>query len=260
MKKISLIFAGLGFIFFQSCGNKVDFEQSISPATGARLKFYHAAPDAPGLNIFANDTKISGANTVSPFPPAVQTTPNLLVYGTSFPNIDYAALAAGSTNIKVSVPATATTTETVAVTATGTFDDGKYYSVYTYGVSPSYNALILTDDFTVVDPKKAYVRFVNLLNPSSTVPTPNLDLIVNGVTVSTGVGFADKNAAFTPIDPVAYGGTKAVVSVKSTALSLVAPSNFSFQPYAGRFYTIYIGGIIGNTGAKAPTLYLSINK
>ena len=260
MKKIYLLLFILGLFVFPSCGDKTNFEQSVSPASGARLKFYHAAPDATGINIFANDTKISGANTVSPFPPAVQTTPNLLVYGNSFPITDYAVLTAGSTNIKVSVPATATTTEIVAVTTTGTFDDGKYYSVYTYGVSPTYSALILTDDFTAADPKKAYVRLVNLLNPSTTVPTPNFDLIVNGITISSAVGFAGKNSGFTPIDAIAYGGTKAVVSVKSTALSFPGTASFTFQPYAGRFYTIYTSGIIGATGAKAPTIYVSTNK
>ncbi len=260
MKKILSILAALGLIFFQSCGNKADFEQSVSPATGARLKFYHAAPDAPGVNIFVNDVKISGANTVSPFPPAAQTTPNLLIYGNSFPNIDYATLAAGSTNIKVSVPTTATTTETIAVTATGSFDDGKFYSIYAYGVAPTYSALILTDDFTVADPKKAYVRFVNLLNPSATIPTPNFDFIVNGVIINTAVGYAGKNAAFTAIDPTVYGGTKVPVSVKSSALTFSGTATFSFQPYAGRFYTIFTSGIIGSAGAKAPTIYVSTNK
>ena len=260
MKKIFFLFIALCCLVLYSCGDKANFEQNVIPADGARLKFYHLAPDAPGVNIFANDVKISGVNTVSPFPPATQTTPNLLTYGGTFPVQDYAALAAGSIKLRVTVPATATTSELTAVATEVPFDNGKFYSIYAYGTSPTYNALVLTDDFTVTDPKKAYVRFVNLVNPTATATSPSYDFTVNGTTITAGVGFAAKNAGYTAIDPIAYGATKVSVTAKTGTTTVAGGSSFSLQPYAGRFYTVILSGIIGGTGAKAPTLYASVNK
>lgn len=260
MKKILSISIALSCLVLSACGDKAFFEQNVTPADGARLKFYHLAPDVTGLNIFANDVKISGVNTVSSFPPAVQATPNLLTYGSTFPIQDYAALAAGSIKLRVTAPATATTPELTAVTAEAPFESGKFYSVYAYGTLPTYNALVLTDDFTAPDPKKAYVRFVNLVNPTATATSPTYDFIINGTTITAGVGFAGKNAAFTAIDPIAYGSTKVTVTAKTGTTTVAAGSTFSLQPYAGRFYTVILSGIVGGTGAKAPTLYASVNK
>ncbi len=260
MKRIFQIIAVCAGLMTQACGNKADLEQNVAPAAGARVKFYHLAPDVTGLNIFANDVKISGVNTVSPFPPATQTTPNLLTYGGSFPNLDYAALAAGSLKIKAVVPASGTTTETVVASAEQAFDDGKYYSIYAYGAAPNYGTLVLNDDFTAADPTKAYVRFVNLVNPGTAAASPAYDLTVNGAALFSGVAFKGNTSTFTAITPIAYGGTKVPVVAKTGATSVASGSAFSLQPYAGKFYTIIVSGIVGGTGAKAPTLYVSTNR
>ena len=237
MKKIYQILTVCSFAFLLSCGDKSDNEQNVTPADGARVKFYHLAPDVAGVTIFANDQKLSGALTVSPFPPATQLTPNTIGYGGTFPNLDYAVLAGGTTKIKVVAPATASTPEVQAISAELPFESNKFYSVYAFGVSPSYSALVLNDDFTAADPKKAYVRFINLVN--TTTPT-NYDLSVNGVNVFTGVAFKGTSAAFTAIDPITYGSTKVTVTAKAGTTSISGSSTFSLQPYAGRFYTIIL--------------------
>jgi Domain of unknown function (DUF4397) len=257
MKKIYQILAVCSFAFLLACGDKSDIEQNITPSDGARVKFYHLAPDAAGVTIFANDQKLSGVLTVSSFPPATQLTPNVLVYGGTFPNLDYAVIAGGTAKIKVVVPATSTTPEIPAISAELPFESNKFYSVYAYGTSPTYSAFVLNDDFTAADPKKAYVRFINLVN--TTTPT-NYDLSINGVSVFSNVAFKGTSAAFTAIDPIVYNSTKVTVTAKSGATSISGGTTFSLQPYAGRFYTVILSGIAGGTGAKAPTLFVSTNK
>jgi hypothetical protein len=253
MKKIFQIFlTATSLSILLACGDKADIEQSIVPASGAKVKFYHLAPDAPGIEIYVNDKKLSGVLTV---PPAAA---NLVTYGGTFPVQDYAAITGGSTKVKVIAPATANTPEIQALSAELPFDANKFYSLYAYGTSPAYGALVLNDDFTAPDAKKAYIRFINLVNPTATATSPTYDLVVNGNTVFSNVGYKGSNAAFTAIDAIPFASTALVVQAK-VGTTLTTLTN-GIRPYAGRFYTIIISGIVGGTAAKAPTVYLSINK
>ena len=57
-KSIIVAFGTLALLTtVSSCGDKADFLQSLSPASGARVKFYHAAADAPAVDILVNDVK-----------------------------------------------------------------------------------------------------------------------------------------------------------------------------------------------------------
>ncbi|WP_332369319.1 hypothetical protein [Spirosoma telluris] len=51
-------------LFMLACGDKANFLDSVAPATGARVKFYHLAPDLAGVDVYVNDQKFSGVNTV----------------------------------------------------------------------------------------------------------------------------------------------------------------------------------------------------
>ena len=170
----------LSTLFLWSCGDKADFRNSVVPATGARVKFYHTAPDAAGVDIYVNDQKLSGVNTV---PPAV---PAPLTYTNSFPNQDYALLTPGTAKVKIVTPASTTaTTDATLATADLTTQADTYYSVFLYGTAPTYNTLTLTDNLTVQDPAQAYVRFVNLVSGADAAAT--YDLVVNGTVVVAGV-------------------------------------------------------------------------
>ena len=239
-------------LFLWSCGDKADFRNSVVPATGARVKFYHAAPDAAGVDIYVNDQKFSGVNTVPPAAPA------LLTYFNSFPNQDYALVTPGTAKVKVVMPAstTAATESTLATTDLTTQAD-TYYSVFLYGTAPTYNTLTLTDNLTVKDPAQAYIRLVNLVAGTDAAAT--YDLAVNGTVVVSGIAPLKGSATFIPIPAIAYATTAVPVQIRPAGASTVIAST-TVQPYAGRFYTLVARGIVGGTSTKAITLSISTNR
>ncbi|WP_020602962.1 DUF4397 domain-containing protein [Spirosoma spitsbergense] len=239
-------------LFLWSCGDTADFRNSVVPATGARVKFYHAAPDAAGIDIYVNDQKFSGVNTV---PPAV---PALLTYFNSFPNQDYALVTPGTAKVKVVTPASTTvTTDATLATADLTTQADTYYSVFLYGTAPTYNTLTLTDNLTVQDPAQAYVRLVNLVSGADAAAT--YDLVVNGTVVASGIAPLKGAATFFPIPAIAYATTAVPVQIRPTGASTVLAST-TLQPYASRFYTLVARGIVGGTTTKAVILSVSTNR
>ncbi|MCY7352038.1 MAG: DUF4397 domain-containing protein [Cytophagaceae bacterium] len=211
-----------------ACGDKNDFLQSVSPATGARVKFFHAAPDAPGLALYLNDKAFSGANTVPPAFPAS------LAYGLSFPLVDYGLVAPGTAKVKVNVAATATTPEVPGFGGDLAVEDGKYYSVFATGVAPTYEVLVVNDKLEAADRTKAYIRIVNLVTNS---PVGGYELTVNGKSVTIAAAYKTVTE-FQPIDAIPFATTAVPVTVKAgttTALTLIG----GLQPYANRYYTMW---------------------
>ncbi|MFN8354765.1 MAG: DUF4397 domain-containing protein [Spirosomataceae bacterium] len=252
MKKyISKLFASAGVVALMltlnACGDQYDFLTSVQPAAGARVKFYHAAPDAPGVDIFVNDQKFSGVLTT---PPAAA---GSITYFNSFPNVDYGTIAAGTAKVKVQ---TATSPAVAVLSADLPIEDGKFYSVFAYGISPTYGAVVFNDKFDVVDKSKAYVRIVNLV---AGTPAPKYDLVVNGNVVATNVDFSANKADFLPIDAIAYAATAQTVQIRTAGTTTVIAST-TIQPYAGKFYTFIARGQVGGTGTKAIAVSVSTNK
>lgn len=236
-----------------ACGDTANFLNTVSPATGARVKFYHLAPDVAGVDFYVNDKKFSGVNTV---PPAVAAP---LSYTSSFPNQDYALLTPGTANVKVVAPAssTATTDATLATTNLTTQADS-YYSVFFYGTAPTYTSLVVPDNLTAADPTKAYVRFINLVTGADASAT--YDLAVNGTVVAAGVAPLKGVVTFTAIPAIAYATTAVPVQLRLAGTTTVVGTVTTLQPYAGRFYTFIARGIVGGTGARAVNLTTSTNR
>ncbi|GAB4032508.1 DUF4397 domain-containing protein [Spirosoma gilvum] len=238
-------------LFLLACGDKANFLDSVAPATGARVRFYHVAPDLGGIDIYVNDQRFSGVNTV---PPAVAAP---LSYTNSFPNQDYALLTPGTSKVKIVIPAstTASSDATIATTDLTTQSD-VYYSVFLYGTSPNYSTLTLTDNLTASDPSKAYVRLVNFV--SGTDADATYDLVVSGTVVVTGVAPIKGAATFVAIPAIAYGTTAVPIQLRLTGTTTVV-TTATLQPYAGRFYTFVAKGIVGGTGAKAVSINSNVH-
>lgn len=256
MKKyINSFFAGVSALMLMTAlsaceEEQHDFLRTVEPASGARVKFYHVAPDAPGVDILINDRKFSGVNTV---PPA---TPAPLTYFSSFPNIDYGLITPGATSVKIVPSATPATT---VLSATLPVEDGKYYSVFAYGLAPTYSAVVLTDNLTAVDKGKAYVRIVNLVSGNTTTPTPTYDLAVNGNVVATNVRPGNASGDFVGVDAIAFGATAQPIQIRTAGTTTVVAST-TLQPYANKFYTFIARGQVGGTGTRAVALSVSTNR
>ncbi|MBO0948320.1 DUF4397 domain-containing protein [Fibrella forsythiae] len=240
MFKITTIYllGGLGLLL-SACGTKSDIQSNQIPATGARVKFVHAVVDGPTVNVFANDTKLNGT---------------ALAYGTSFPT-EYSALMPGQTTLKVSTVASGTVAETAVLTAPVALEADKYYSVVAAGTAAAPVGFIIDDDQTVANPKKNYIRVLNLLSTGqsvdlaiasgtpATVTTPVTNLAYKGVSAYVEV---DPNAAASPYS----------LQIRSTGTTTAIGTALSFNTLnQGRKYTLVVRGAVGRTGTAAPTLF-----
>ena len=247
MKKIRysiLLFVGAMMLY--ACGNENDVFKNTKLATGARIKFIHAAPGAPGVEIRVNDLKFSGVATVAP------ATPNVMNYGAVFPSNEYAAIAVGSPNVKVVVPASATAPEAVAISASLRTEEGKSYSVFAAGAAPNIVPVVLADVLPPTSTTKFFVRFVNL-TPNSTTA----DIVFNNVALFSNVPYQGGSAAFTELEAPLSAGTgifNASFSVRVNGAAGTTPvavtlTGTNLRP--GAVVTIYSRGLFGSTTTPA---------
>jgi len=245
MKKIiAYIFLFAGFTgLFQSCGEEWDSLQSVQVAEGARVKFFHAAVDVPGVVISVNDKIVSGVlNTTNNVPAGV-------IYGSLFPILDYATVAGGTARVKVTVPATATTPE-VNLNANVNVDNGKYYTVHAIGNAGTYSFAVTEDDLSVADPNKTYVRFVNAM---ATTPTGGIEFVVNNVVAATKTAVSSGKEDFIAFDQP--GPTRFTVVLRQTGTTAALSTLSSLNFVRGKKYTVVARGLAGSTApATRPTI------
>ncbi|MEZ4903822.1 MAG: DUF4397 domain-containing protein [Spirosomataceae bacterium] len=160
MKKIiSNILLATGLtIFLMACGSEFDLLKDVQSASGARVKFVHAAADAPGVALYVNDKKFSGILTVSP------ATPGVVTYGNVYPINDYALVEAGTAKAKLIAPAVGTTPETTVFDGSLPVEADKYYSVFAAGLAPTYGAAIIEDKIPAFNDRVVFFRVINMVS------------------------------------------------------------------------------------------------
>jgi hypothetical protein len=247
MKRYSIyiIFSIIASVSMLSCGEEYDFLNSAKFANGARVKFYHAAVDVPGVTVFVNDQLISGVLTVSP------ATPGLVTYGNFFPLQEYSVLTPGTANIK----AVAATTPEISFTTALQVDDNKYYTVYAIGNGGSYKFVVSNDDISTPDVDKTYIRYVNAM---ATTPAAGVEFLVNNVVVATSSGSVDGTEAFFPY---AQDGTaRFTIGIREKGKTTNLTTSSALNLARGRKYTIVARGLHSSTAtATRPTLTLISN-
>jgi hypothetical protein len=197
--------------------------------TYANVLVTHASPDAPGVDLLVNDTKVNSS-------------------ALNFPgNTGYLEVESGSRNIKVNVSGTPTT----VINATLTLDKDMNYSVFAVDSVSKISAVVLTDDLSAPASGKAHVRFVHL--------SPNAPAVDIAVASSGAVVFGNKSfkeaTAFTPLDAGTYNLDVRVAG--TTTVALVLPA-ITLQ--AGKIYTVFAKGFLGGTGAQALGAEIIVNK
>ncbi|MFN3694057.1 MAG: DNA polymerase III subunit alpha, partial [Ignavibacterium sp.] len=161
-----------------ACGEEHYLLKDVETAQGARVKFIHAAPDAPGVALFVNDKKFSGVITT---PPA---TPGVITYGNVYPATDYAIVEAGAAKARLTVPASSTAAEVVLFDGSVPVEADKYYSVFATGIAPTYGAVIIPDNIPAFNDRQLFFRVVNMV-PNSTA----VGLTLAGNTIAEKVEF-----------------------------------------------------------------------
>jgi hypothetical protein len=282
MKKISYIFLCLLLVATAACKKSV-VTQYGDPATGVQIKFLHTAPGTPAIDGYINGTKITPSASVSVTDNALATsiatgiiynyTGSLATYQGLFPGNNYAAVASGSTVIKVqtATPVPALTSaqtsapSTVIGTVTQNTANGSAYSVFTLGLPGSVTSplgiKVVEDKFPASTSGKAYVRFAYMIPNGKPVDVSATTTLV-GTTAATTTTLTSN---------IAYSNVSDFVAVNVNPTSL---TNYTFQMYLtgtttklgtvstgvslapGRYYTIIGRGLAADYAVPGTTITL----
>jgi hypothetical protein len=245
MNRTRALAAMLCVVAFTACDENA-VQVIAGPAASARIKFFNFGVGAPGVNFYANDTKMTAISSTT----RVEST-NGVTYGSVGSGGYYSSIEPGAYTLTGRISATVDKDLAIA-SLPGTIADGSAYSFY---MSGQYNTVAkTTDGFLVedafpgeIDYTAAYVRFVNAIsnaNPMQLIATgtgtPVIVDTIGGVIAYKGAG------AFEAVVPGVYN---LATRYAATATNAIARTNVSFV--AGRVYTIGARGDITITSTTA---------
>ena len=229
-----------------SC-DKNAVQDITGPVAASRIKFFNFGVNAPAVNFYANDAKITAISSSS----GIESTSGV-AYGSPGSGGFYSAIAPGAYTLSGKIAAT--TDKDLAISqVNATIADGKSYSFYQSGFYDAASKKI--DGFLVEDPisptidySVAVVRFVNAISNSSPM-TLYAKNQTTGEEIAVGGPVAYKSAgAFTNLPGAVYDLSTRVAGSSTNAIVRTAVS-FS----AGRVYTISARGDMTVTSTTATT-------
>lgn len=224
---------------------------------GAKVKFFNFGVNAPAVNFYANDAKITAVSSTSGAEAVTGVT-----YGNAGNGAYYSAIDPGQYTFSGRIAA-AVDKDLAISNIPGTLADGKSYSIYQSGfyntTSKSVEGFIIEDDIPATfDYTQALVRFVNAIS-NSTPTTLNARHQTSGNTVAVGNAIAYKSAgAFTQVPDGIYDLSALVAGATTTSYSRT-----SVTFVAGRVYTITARGditVTGSTATNRPFLDNTLNR
>ena|SRR5437762_5996305 len=242
------VFVLLGVAVSAGCDafEKNTVQELTAPApTGARIRFFHFGVNAPGVNFYAGDTKMTAIFSATGTEATIG-----VAYGGVGAGGAYAAIAAGPNTLTGKIAA-ATDKNLVISTVATTLADGKYYSFYMSGFYDP--AAKTVDGFVVEDPlvaptdySVAYVRFVHAISNANpmTLYAKNTTTLAE---VAVGGAVAYKQAGvFMAVPNGVYDLSTRYTDSTSNAISRTGVSFLG-----GRIYTIGARGDITITSTTA---------
>jgi hypothetical protein len=212
------------------------FDVKVNALT-ANVSVTHASPDAPGVDLLIDNTKV---NT------------SALTYPSS---TGYLKVVAGARNIKVNAAGTTTT----VINADIPFVKDKNYSVYAVNLLSSINALLVEDDLTAPESGKAHIRFFHFSPDAPAVTVGYIDgtdfiPIFSDRTFENQTS-ATANQAFAPVDAGTYDVEVRLAGTTTVVLSL---PGIELDP--GKIYTVFAKGLVSGTGDQALGAEIQVNK
>ncbi|MEO8577222.1 MAG: DUF4397 domain-containing protein [Gemmatimonadales bacterium] len=234
--------------------NAVQDITGFTPVAG--IRFFNFGVNAPGVNFYANDTKMTAISSAT----GTEST-NGTTSGGAGSGGFYDAIAPGSYAFTAKIAA-ATDKDLAITSVTSPIADAKFYSYYVSGfydaATKKADAFVVEDAFPAqIDFSVAYIRFVNAISNS----TPQTLFVKNsvGVEVPIGGGVAYKAAsAFIPLPSGVYD---LATRTAGSATNAIARTAVSFS--GGRVYTIGSRGdmtIVSTTAATRPQLDFTSNR
>jgi hypothetical protein len=246
MSRYARIAALFGAVFLAACGDKI--ERTVTgPAPAARIKFFNFGVNAPGVDFYANNVKVTAINSAN----QTESTRGA-IYGEGGAGGFYVGVAPGQYTLNGKI--TATTDHGLAIsTATQSIENGKAYSFYQSGfyntTTKTVDAFVLEDAWTPpTDVTKASIRFVNTISNA----TGPLTLVVKNQ--------ASGSSEIVIGGPVAYKGATTYTTIPFGVYDLYARyagsttnafTRTSVSFGGGRVYTVASRGDITVTGTTA---------
>lgn len=212
---------------------------------GARIRFFNFGVNAPAVNFYADNTKVTAIGSTSGTESTLGT-----AYGAVGLAGFYSGIAPGQHTFSGRIAA-AVDKDLAIATVAATLEDGKHYSFYQSGfyntTTKTVEAFIVEDPFIAeIDYSVAYVRFVNAISNANPM-TLYARSTTTGTEVAVGGAIAYKSAgAFTALPNGVYDLSTRYTGSSTNAIARTAQS-FS----AGRVYTIGARGDITVTSTTA---------
>lgn len=244
------------------CGDK-QVQQITGALPGANIKFYNFGVNAPQVNFYADDQKMTAISSTSctPLPTVDSLRTKCLDAGLeSTTGTGYGALGAAGLYTGVT-PGQHTFTSRIAATtdkdlvissSQATLENGKFYSFYQSGfyntTTKQADAFVVEDPMsTAIDWTKAYVRFVHAIGNANPMTMYAKDTTTGSTEVAVGGEVAYRSAgAFTALNPGVYN---LYTRYTGSATNAISRTNVVFS--AGRVYTISARGDITITSTTA---------
>ena len=272
MTRIRIIPALLGAAVLAACSK--DGVQTITePTAGAFIKFYNFGVNAPSVNFFANETKLTAISSTSCTPPT--TPPNPLctttgiesttgtAYGAAANGGLYSSIAPGDYSFSGRISAATDNGFSVAKLS-ASLANGKHYSLYTSGfyntATKTMEAFVVEDVFSEeIDFSKSSARLVNASSNSSPM-TLYAKNPATGDSILIASSIAYKSAgAFVPVPAAVYDLTVRNAGSNTAVITLAAVSFV-----AGRAYSVNARGDAtlpaSGTAANRPILTTVANR
>lgn len=233
-----------------ACG-KDAVKEITGPVPGSQVKFFNFSTGSPGVNFWANTTKMTAIGTASGTESPLGT-----AYGTAANGGLYSAITPGQYDLSAQLSDTATRNVAIAH-VTSTLANGKYYSYYLSGpyssATKTSDAFMIEDAIPARDYSVAYVRFVNAISNANpmTLYAVNVDTSKHMPEVALGSTVAYKSAGtFTSLPPGTYNLS---TRYPGSGTNVIVRNSVSFSE--GHAYTITARGDINATsGTNKPAL------
>lgn len=205
-----MLLAVLPTMVLTSCDNDDDDDMPVIET--ANVMVVHASPDAPGVDLLVDNTKVNDAALTFP------------------DNTEYLDVAAGRRNIKVNAAGTTTS----VIDANLDLERDENYSVFAIDRLANIEPLVLVDDLTAPASGRAHIRFVHL-SPDA----PAVDIAITGGDVLISNRSFKSATDFIPVDAGSYNLEVRVAGTDQVALPLP-----NIQLASGRIYTIFASGFL----------------
>lgn len=228
----------LAAALFAACDKNTVQELPFEPLLGTRVKFFNFGVNAPGVNFYADQQKMTAIQSGT----GSEATTGV-AYGSVGNGNAYSQIAPGAHTLTGQIAA-ATDKGFPIATVIATINDGKYYSFYMSGfyntTTKTVDAFLLEDPVTPpADYTVAYVRFVNTMSNAA-----------HPLILYAGYTTGDTTKVDTLTAGLAYQGASTFATLPVGIYNLFARYQDSTANKISRTGVSFLGGHLYTVGAR----------